>query len=177
MQKAEFINPKYDPKTGICGEISPEDVKKACENFDGASLVIITSPTYEGVISDVGAICKTAHKFNIPVLVDEAHGAHLSFGNFEKSAVHCGADIVVQSLHKTLASLTQTAILHVCSPRVDTEKNCMKILRFFSNLQSVVSFYGVDRFACAHALRKRRNFFRLAKKDLMNFYQKNRKFK
>lgn len=174
--KAEFINPKYDPKTGICGEISPEDVKKACENFDGASLVIITSPTYEGVISDVGAICETAHKFNIPVLVDAAHGAHLSFGNFEKSAVHCGADIVVQSLHKTLASLTQTAILHVCSARVDTEKLYENLAIFQTSSPSYFFMASIDllvRTLCE----KKDEIFSDWQKRLDEFYQKTESLK
>lgn len=174
--KAKFINPKYDAKTGVCGEISSEDVKKACENFGGASLVIITSPTYEGVISDIGAICETAHKFNIPVLVDEAHGAHLSFGSFEKSAVHCGADIVVQSLHKTLASLTQTAILHVCSPRVDAKKLCENLAIFQTSSPSYIFMASMDllvRTLCE----EKDAIFRAWQKRLDGFYKKTKALK
>ena len=174
--KAEFINPKYDSKTGICGEISTEDVKKACENFDGASLVIITSPTYEGVISDVSAICETAHKFNVPVLVDEAHGAHLSFGNFAKSAVHCGADIVVQSLHKTLASLTQTAILHVCSPRVDTEKLHENLAVFQTSSPSYLFMASIDLLVRTLCEKKDEIFYEWQKR-LDDFYKKTANLK
>ena len=77
-----------------------------------AKLVIVTSPTYEGVVSDVEGICRAAHAYGVPVLVDSAHGAHFGFGRFPKGAVECGADLVVQSLHKTLPCLTQTAMLH-----------------------------------------------------------------
>ena len=180
--KAEFVNPKYDAQTGICGEISAADIENICRKYEicgksetvenggktcksneksgeksekngekhcGVSLVILTSPTYEGVISDVEKICKSAHKFNVPVLVDEAHGAHLSFGNFEKSAVKCGADIVVQSLHKTLASLTQTAILHICSPRVNAESVRENLAVFQTSSPSYIFMASIDLLVCS----------------------------
>lgn len=76
--------------------------------------MILTSPTYEGIISDISSIAEICHAKNIPLLVDEAHGAHLGLAeNWPDSALHLGADIVVQSVHKTLPSLTQTALLHL----------------------------------------------------------------
>ncbi len=76
--------------------------------------VLIVSPTYEGLIADVAQIAEVAHKRGIPLIVDEAHGAHLGFHPaWPPNSSRQGADIVVQSLHKTLPSLTQTAILHV----------------------------------------------------------------
>lgn len=82
--------------------------------------VLITSPTYDGVVSDVKAIAEIAHKYEIALIVDEAHGAHFQFSNyFPTSAVELGADLVIQSFHKTLPAMTQTAILHNCSGRVD----------------------------------------------------------
>ena len=82
--------------------------------YPDVKLVIITSPTYEGVISDVRAIAEVCHGRGIPLMVDEAHGAHLGlYGIFSDGAVKCGADVVVQSIHKTLPSLTQTALLHL----------------------------------------------------------------
>ena len=81
---------------------------------------MITSPTYDGVVSDVKAIAEITHKYEIPLIVDEAHGAHFHFSNyFPTSAVELGADLVIQSFHKTLPAMTQTAILHNCSDRVD----------------------------------------------------------
>ncbi len=97
---------------GFCASVPVTDVEKAIGEED-ISLVIITSPTYEGVISDVENIARVCHERGVPLMVDEAHGSHLGLHSvFEKGAVACGADIVVQSLHKTLPSLTQTAILH-----------------------------------------------------------------
>lgn len=110
--KPVYLMPATDAQTGICGEITAEQVKEAIEKHPEAALVILTCPTYEGVVSDLTAICETAHDAEIPVLVDAAHGAHFGFGQFPKSAVECGADLTVQSLHKTLPSLTQTALLH-----------------------------------------------------------------
>ena len=96
------------------GFINPDDVEKICSRYKGIRAMVITSPTYEGVVSDIENISAILKKYNITLIVDEAHGAHLPFMPCTpKSAIYCGADIVVQSLHKTLPSLTQTAVLHV----------------------------------------------------------------
>ena len=105
-----YIYPEKD-ENGIFLSISPEDIEN---NIEGISLVIITSPTYEGIVSDIGKISEITHKYGALLLVDEAHGAHFGFSSeFPKSAIKLGADIVIQSLHKTLPSLTQTAIAHL----------------------------------------------------------------
>lgn len=108
-----FVMPDVDAQTGICGRIPPEDVQRALEEAPDARFVLVTSPTYEGVISDIAAICRAAHEKSVPVIVDEAHGAHLGILDeaFPADAMHMGADISVKSVHKTLPSLTQTAIL------------------------------------------------------------------
>ncbi len=83
--------------------------------------MLLTSPTYDGVVSDIEEIAEIAHKYEIPLIVDEAHGAHFHFSNyFPTSAAELGADLVIQSFHKTLPSMTQTAVLHNCSDRVDS---------------------------------------------------------
>lgn len=104
---------------GILGGLDPVKVEQLLEHEPEIRAVFITSPTYEGVVSDVAAIAEAAHRRGIPLIVDEAHGAHFPFGeDFPASAVDCGADVVIQSLHKTLPSLTQTAILHLKSKLV-----------------------------------------------------------
>ena len=108
-----FISPNTHESYGINTGITPEQIEEKLSQNSDCRLVVVTSPTYEGVILDVEGICRVAHSYNVPVLVDSAHGAHLGFGSFPKSAASLGADIVVQSLHKTLPSLTQTAICHV----------------------------------------------------------------
>lgn len=110
---------------GISGSIPPAHVAQALEEFPQTGCVFITSPTYDGVVSDIQAIADIAHAHGIPLIVDEAHGAHFMFSKkFPTPALRCGADIVIQSLHKTLPCLTQTALLHVNSKRV--EKSLVK---------------------------------------------------
>ena len=100
----------------ILGSISPEGVCKTLEKYPNSSAVLITSPTYEGIISDIRSISEICHTHGVPLIVDEAHGAHLGLFRpdvFPDSALHLGADLVVQSPHKTLFSLTQTSFLHI----------------------------------------------------------------
>ncbi len=118
-----FVLSGFDRQTGACTDISPESIEKALDDTPDARFVFLTSPTYEGVISDVERICEIAHRRNVPVIVDEAHGAHLGLtDDFRHGAVKAGADIVIQSLHKTLLSLTQTAIMHISGKRVIIEE-------------------------------------------------------
>ena len=111
---AHWLTPPIDAEFGVYGSISPEMVSAQLEQHPDAACVVLTSPTYEGVISDIAAIAQLCHSRNIPLLVDEAHGAHLGLAEgWPESAVHLGADLIVQSAHKTLPSLTQTALLHL----------------------------------------------------------------
>lgn len=128
-----YIYPQEDHELGINGGISPSRVERCLEENHNIEAILITSPTYDGVVSDVREIADIAHKYEIPLIVDEAHGAHFRFSDyFPVSAVELGADLVVQSLHKTLPSMTQTAVLHRCSDMVDSEK----IKRFMGIYQS-----------------------------------------
>lgn len=109
---AEYILPKQDDEFGIFTSVTPEQVESALIKNDQAKLVIITSPTYEGVVSDIKSIAEICKKYNAHLFVDEAHGAHFPFSpEFPNEAVKLGADAAVVSLHKTLPSLTQTALL------------------------------------------------------------------
>lgn len=118
-----YIYPDFVEEFGIQGGIDPGKIEEALytENREGSGgedkrvqAVFITSPTYEGIVSDIEAIAEIAHRGGVPLIVDEAHGAHFPFGqDFPKSALECGADVVIQSLHKTLPSLTQTAVMHI----------------------------------------------------------------
>ena len=108
-----YLEPPILAEAGIAGSISPQAVERALEARPDIRLAVITSPTYEGVLSDVGGIAEVLCRRGIPLFVDEAHGAHLGLSShFSPGAIQQGADLVVQSLHKTLPSLTQTAILH-----------------------------------------------------------------
>lgn len=118
-----YIYPEIIDGVWINGVVLPSDVEKSLKKNPDAQAVIITSPTYEGIVSDVRSIAEIVHMSGKVLIVDEAHGAHFNYSdNFPKSAVECGADIVIQSLHKTLPSYTQTALIHVCSDRVNVDK-------------------------------------------------------
>lgn len=112
MLKPEYIMPRFDKNFGIFTSVLPCDIEEKLRNNRRIKLVVITSPTYEGVVSDISSIADICHKYGAYLLVDEAHGAHFPFNDsFPKEAVKCGADTSVLSLHKTLPSLTQTALL------------------------------------------------------------------
>ena len=118
--EAVYVYPQPVLGLGIQGGILPEDVEKALKEEPDIQAVLMVSPTYDGIVSDVKAIADVAHKAGIPLIVDEAHGAHFAYGDaFPKSALELGADAVIQSVHKTLPSLTQTALLHVKNNRPD----------------------------------------------------------
>ncbi len=109
----EYLMPEMGASTGILGGISLESVKEAVERGEKPDCVMITSPTYEGVASPIREIAAYLHERNIPLVVDGAHGAHFPFQiGTPESAVEAGADLVIQSLHKTLPALTQTGLLH-----------------------------------------------------------------
>ena len=128
-----YIYPQSDNDLGINGSISVSRVERYLEENPKIEAVLITSPTYDGVVSDVRKIAETAHKHGIPLIVDEAHGAHFRFSDyFPVSAADLGADLVIQSFHKTLPAMTQTAVLHNCSERVDSRL----IRRFMGIYQS-----------------------------------------
>ena len=108
-----FLLPPVEETFGLSGSIPPDQVAQALEEHPDVKLIVYPSPTYDGVVSDTAGICAVAHARKIPVLVDEAHGAHLGLSDhFPPSAMGQGADLAVASLHKMLPSLTQTGILH-----------------------------------------------------------------
>lgn len=121
-----YLHPEIDHEYGITGAISPAEVKKLLDANPDVEAVILPSPNYYGICSDIEAIAEAAHDAGKVLIVDQAHGAHLHFfhkfgygKNMPASAEASGADIVVGSIHKTLASLTQSAVLNLCSDRVD----------------------------------------------------------
>ena len=109
-----YVYPEQERRYGLNGGISPERVERLLEEHPGIRAVIVTSPTYDGVVSDIRKIAQIVHERGLFLIVDEAHGAHLAFSPyFPDSALELGADVVIQSVHKTLPSLTQTALLHI----------------------------------------------------------------
>ena len=128
-----YVYPEFDGSMHLNGEILAEDVRTALEAEPDIRAVVIVSPNYDGVVSDVRAIAEAAHEKRIPLIVDEAHGAHFGFHPyFPKRANDLGADVVIQSFHKTLPSLTQTAVLYVNG----TIAPAKRIQRYLDMLQS-----------------------------------------
>ena len=131
--RTAYIYTKGPDEDGIYDAVTADDVTKALDENPDAEAVFIVSPTYEGRMSDIASIAKEVHSRNIPLIVDEAHGAHLSFmKGCASDAIRCGADIVIQSLHKTLPAPTQTAVLSVKGDLADKGG----IRRFLSIYQS-----------------------------------------
>lgn len=167
----EYINPCMT-KFGISGAVQPGEVRKCLEKEQDIRGVVITSPTYEGIVSDVASIAETVHEFGIPLIVDEAHGAHFGFHDaFPETAVRLGADAVIQSLHKTLPSFTQTALLHLNSDYILPETIERYLDIYQTSSPSYVLMAGIEQ--CIRLLREegKERFERYAA-NLHTFYQK-----
>ncbi len=133
--KPTYIYPQMDGEWWINGGIFPDKVERCLAANPELQAVLITSPTYDGIVSDIKEIAEIAHKYGVPLIVDEAHGAHFHFSNyFPTSAAELGADLVIQSFHKTLPAMTQTAVLHNCSDLVDS-----RIIRRFMGIYQTSS--------------------------------------
>jgi arginine decarboxylase len=118
-----FIAPEYDPRWDLVHCITPAAVAEALALHPDAKALLMVSPTYHGGGGDVGAIAHLAHQHGIPLIVDEAHGAHFGFHrDLPPSALALGADLVVQSTHKTLSALTQASMLHQQGSLVDARR-------------------------------------------------------
>ncbi|MGX8699609.1 MAG: aminotransferase class I/II-fold pyridoxal phosphate-dependent enzyme, partial [bacterium] len=111
---------------------------------EGTAAVVVTSPTYEGVLSDVAALAALCHRAGVPLIVDAAHGAHLGYGGFPADALSQGADVVIESLHKTLPCLTQTAAVHIKSDLVDAEAVARGLALFQSSSPSYLLSAAIE---------------------------------
>ena len=118
-----FINPEYDRVLDLAHSLTPAAVAAALKQHPDAKAVMMVYPTYYGACGDVEAIAEIAHAHNIPLLVDEAHGAHFAFHpDLPLSALSAGADLTVQSTHKVLGALTQASMLHIQGDRINRER-------------------------------------------------------
>lgn len=171
----EFLAPNISG-FGIHGSVHPKEVRRMLQIHPDTKAVLITSPTYEGVVSDIEGISKIVHEYKIPLIVDEAHGAHFGFHEaFPKSAVSLGADIVIQSLHKVLPSLTQTALLHINSDFVQADL-IQKFLEIYeTSSPSYVLMAGMEK--CIRLINEEgEKLFTAYDRRLTYFYQKAKEF-
>ena len=120
-----YAYPQTIEEYGVLGGISAEEIAKCLDENPESEAVLVPSPNYYGICSDIKTIAEEVHRRGKILIVDQAHGAHLKFfskygmGDFPKAAEEQGADIVINSIHKTLASWTQSALLNVCTDRTD----------------------------------------------------------
>lgn len=131
--KISYLYPAILEEYDICQAVTPEQVREALTELKDVDAVLVVSPTYEGRIADISGIAAVVHEKGIPLIVDEAHGAHLGLSDeVHENSCRQGADLVVQSVHKTLPALTQTALLHVGGNLIDRER----LRRFLDIYQS-----------------------------------------
>lgn len=146
-----YIDSEICRETNILKGINYSKAKEMIDNNLDAKAIILTYPTYYGETYNLRDICNYAHDKDMIVIVDEAHGAHLELSDrLPKSAINLGADIVIQSTHKTLPSFTQSSMVHIKGNRVDYNK-LLSILRiiessspsylFMSSLELAVDIY------------------------------------
>ena len=156
---------------GLQGQVNAEKIEALLQVNKNIEAVMITSPTYDGIVSDVETIATVVHAYGIPLIVDAAHGAHFGFTeDFPENPVRLGADLVIESVHKTLPAFTQTALLHVCSDRV----NCDKIKKYLSIYEtsspSYILMAGIDR--CMEYMKQRGvASLKVLKANLDEFYE------
>ncbi len=139
-----YLQPQVDPAFGVAGPLTVDGVESALDRYPFVRALMLPSPSYDGVLSDLPALCELCHSRGVAVIVDSAHGAHLGFGPFPAGAVAAGADVVVQSLHKTLPSLTQTAILHWQGDLVDPRRLARSLNIFQSSSPSYPLMASMD---------------------------------
>ncbi|MGA9518948.1 MAG: aminotransferase class I/II-fold pyridoxal phosphate-dependent enzyme [Trichococcus sp.] len=150
--EAVYLMPEMDETFGIHGGISTASIADTLKKNPDTQLVVLTSPTYEGVVSDIAAISEICHGHGIPLMVDEAHGSHFNYSEyFPASATALGADIVIQSLHKTLPSLTMTSFAHLNGDLISPEELARQLAIFESSSPSYVLMASIDR--CFRLLR------------------------
>lgn len=170
-----YLYPQVIEEYGIHGGYDPEEIESQLKRDEKIEAVFLTSPTYDGVVSDIEKIAQIVHGFGIPLIVDEAHGAHFGIGcGFPKSAVQQGADLVIQSLHKTLPSLTQTAILHRNGSLTDRERLKKYLQIYQTSSPSYVFIAAMDQCICQME-KNGKEMFRNFGDNLSLFHKKTEK--
>ncbi len=174
---AIYMSPKTND-WGIAKSFLVDDLRDIVNQNLDAKAVILTSPTYEGVLSNIKEISTFLHSKKIPLIVDEAHGSHLILEG--KSAINFGADIVLNSCHKTLSGLTQTALIHIGNDALNKEvvarKLQDKLNKFQSSSPSYVLMASIDEcveFLIRHGKRE----IKRLQKNLKNFKKRSENLK
>ena len=118
-----YVEPDYSERWDLAVGVSPAVVERAIAQHPTAKAVLLVSPTYQGICSDISAIAHITQSHNIPLIIDEAHGPHFAFHpDLPIPALAAGADLAVQSAHKVLSAFTQAALLHTKGNRIDSHR-------------------------------------------------------
>ncbi|NLW23469.1 MAG: aminotransferase class I/II-fold pyridoxal phosphate-dependent enzyme [Tissierellia bacterium] len=119
----EYVYPNYNKDHHLYTGIDPDTIESKLKESPDIKVVVLTYPNYYGICSNIEKIGEIVHKYGKLLMIDEAHGSHFIFSDhLPTPALKAGADITVQSIHKTLPSFTQTSMVHIGSERVDVER-------------------------------------------------------
>ncbi len=171
-----YAQPELIEDYGISGQVTPMEIARCLREHPDSNAVLLTSPNYYGICSDIGAIAEIVHGAGKLLIVDQAHGAHLKFfdlycGDNPKAAENLGADIVINSVHKTLAAFTQSAVANLCTERIDPYVFEDKLQMIESTSPSYLLMASLD--INADLLEKKgETLIRQWKENLQYFYEK-----
>lgn len=130
---AVLLNPNVDVESGVPLGVNPAQIEEELQKDPHIKVVFLTSPNYYGQTSDIKAIAEIVHRYGLPLLIDEAHGAHFKFHpDMPRTALSQGADGVVQSIHKTLPAMTMSSMIHFQGHRINRDR----VKQFLSMIQS-----------------------------------------
>lgn len=147
-----YMQPEVDKNIGVANGVTPETVEKALKENPDAKAVLVINPTYYGVATDIKKIADIVHSYDIPLIVDEAHGPHLRFNDkLPVSAMDAGADMCAQSTHKIIGSMTQSSFLQVREGRVNINRvqQIMNLLQTTSPSYPLMASLDVARMQIA----------------------------
>ena len=140
-----FVMPIYDEELDIVHGVDVTDLQRVLISNPDVKAILIVSPTYYGICSDIKSIAALAHDRNLPLIVDEAHGAHFGFHpDLPKSALHDGADLVIQSTHKTLSAFTQASMLHHQGDRINLDRLAQSLALIQSSSPNYLLLASLD---------------------------------
>lgn len=149
--KPVYFKPEKVDEYPIAGHVEPSTVAQTLEANPDVKVVVLSSPNYYGICSDISAIAEEVHKRGGILIVDQAHGAHLKFFDETKlnpdhrlAAENLGADIVINSTHKTMASFTESGVMNLCSDRVDVSRLAAKLHLIETTSPSYILMASLD---------------------------------
>ena len=147
-----YVPTRYSDEWDIPLDVAAVDIEAALSAHPDAKAVLVVSPTYHGICSDLEAIAHLTHAYNVPLIVDEAHAPHFAFHpDFPLSALKAGADIAIQSAHKVLSAFTQSALLHVQGDRIDRNRITQSLQLTQSTSPSYLLLGSLDAARCQMA--------------------------